>query len=358
MTERPFNPSTLNAETAAELAELYAVGATTPEESAELERLALIGDPIVTRELARVRPVIEALARSVPAEQVSTKTRSALESAIQKRLESSHAALRLSDPIEGINHEAVDSTRLVVVRLGSREAVGNRVVGARALVVLAGILVVKDRVLVSGEQAEEPETFPDASSGPDGAALLAVYPDNAARTARGFASGSRVYGGWLAAAAATAIAAVGWMRPVQGTGPLLGSPEDVAMLAAAEGTRIIPMMAQGNIANLGKIGEFVWNQRLQRGYLRLRQLDPNDPQIAQYQGWFFDSTRDAKYPVSAGIFDVASASSRDTDGNLLIPIKPDLPVRDLDLFAVTVEKSGGVVVTDKSGLVLLAQADG
>jgi hypothetical protein len=174
--------------------------------------------------------------------------------------------------------------------------------------------------------------------------------------------------GWMAAAAALALAAVGWLRPVtpRGVGPsgadvMLATVADLEAIAAAEGTRRLPVLGKGPLESQAPIGEFVWNSRQQRGFLRLARLDSADPAKGQYQGWFFDKSRDGQYPVSAGLFDVPRVGAgggdnqlRDRAGNLLIPIKPDLPVGEMEAFAVTVERPGGVVVTDKKGLVLLA----
>jgi anti-sigma-K factor RskA len=64
--------------------------------------------------------------------------------------------------------------------------------------------------------------------------------------------------------------------------------------------------------------------------------------------WIFDPERDEK-PIDGGVFDV------DKEGEVLIPIHAKLPVGKPTLFAITVEKPGGVVVSDRSRLPLLAK---
>ena len=99
-------------------------------------------------------------------------------------------------------------------------------------------------------------------------------------------------------------------------------------------------------------GDVVWSQRLQRGYMRFRGLAANDPATEQYQLWIFDAERDAAHPVDGGVFDVAMA---DADGAVCVPIDARLPIGKPTLFAITVEKPGGVVVSKRERLPLLAK---
>ena len=84
--------------------------------------------------------------------------------------------------------------------------------------------------------------------------------------------------------------------------------------------------------------------------MTFRGLAKNDPTHIQYQLWIFDKTRDDKYPVDGGVFDVDSES-----GDVVVPIKATLPVNTPTLFAITVEKPGGVVVSKREHLVLTAK---
>lgn len=109
-----------------------------------------------------------------------------------------------------------------------------------------------------------------------------------------------------------------------------------------------------SLADLGEgadYGDVVWSDRLQRGFLRFRGLRPNDPSAEQYQLWVFDAERDERYPVDGGVFDVPAAER----GEHVVEIDPRVPVAEATLFAVTVEKAGGVVVSDRSRLPLLAK---
>jgi hypothetical protein len=100
----------------------------------------------------------------------------------------------------------------------------------------------------------------------------------------------------------------------------------------------------------GASGDVVWSPSAQRGYMRFAGLEANDPATSQYQLWIFDSERDAKYPVDGGVFDVPAG------GEVIVPISAKLHVGAVTLFAVTVEKPGGVVVSKRGRIVVTAAA--
>lgn len=105
----------------------------------------------------------------------------------------------------------------------------------------------------------------------------------------------------------------------------------------------------------GKIasGEVVWSNARQEGYMTFRSLEPNDPKASQYQLWIFDSARDKRYPVDGGVFDVPAGG-----GEVVIPISAKVAVFDPTLFAVTVERPGGVVVSKRERIVVAAKVSG
>ena len=103
--------------------------------------------------------------------------------------------------------------------------------------------------------------------------------------------------------------------------------------------------AAGNVDTIKEIsGDVVWSDQLQEGYMRFRGLPPNDASKEQYQLWIFDETQPAETPIDGGTFDVS------TDGEVIIPIDARLKARNPALFAVTIEKPGGVVVSDRKRL--------
>ena len=83
--------------------------------------------------------------------------------------------------------------------------------------------------------------------------------------------------------------------------------------------------------------------------MRFKGLPVNDKTKESYQLWIFDETQDEKTPIDGGIFDVNS------NGELIVPVTAKLNVRKPKLFAVTVEKAGGVVVSKREKIPVLAK---
>lgn len=129
--------------------------------------------------------------------------------------------------------------------------------------------------------------------------------------------------------------------------------EGRAKLLAMAGTVRTEWTATKDPAASGAKGDVVWNAAEQKGYMRFSGLAKNDPRGAQYQLWIFDKTRDDKYPVDGGVFDVDQDS-----GDVIVPITARLPVAQASLFAVTVEKPGGVVVSKRERIVVTAKPVG
>lgn len=161
---------------------------------------------------------------------------------------------------------------------------------------------------------------------------------------------------WLAAAACLAVAggAVWWASTQKGEPPAAPvvattpATERAALLANATDVTKITWTITQDPTSHGATGDVVWSPSAQRGYMRFVGLVPNDPSQFQYQLWIFDKTRDQAYPVDGGVFDVAS------NGEVVVAINPKLHVNDLGMFAVTVEKPGGVVVSKRERIVVTA----
>ena len=152
--------------------------------------------------------------------------------------------------------------------------------------------------------------------------------------------------GWYAAAVAIVIAAVAWW-PEFGRTPATppASPDFLLtrLLEEPTTTQVQCSCTEDPLCRGEKsCGDVVWNPDRGEGYLRLVGIEPNDPQEFQYQLWIVDSTRDERYPVDGGVFDVPSDC-----GEVIVPIRAALPVGSAALFAVSVEKPGGVVVSDR-----------
>ena len=98
-------------------------------------------------------------------------------------------------------------------------------------------------------------------------------------------------------------------------------------------------------------GDVVWSDEKQVGYMRFRGLPVNDKTKETYQLWIFDKTQDKATPIDGGTFDVNS------DGEVVIPINAKLTPKGPEMFAVTMEKPGGVVVSKREKIAALAKVE-
>jgi hypothetical protein len=164
---------------------------------------------------------------------------------------------------------------------------------------------------------------------------------------------------WSAAAACLLIAggALWWAmdqrakvgsRVAHVNAPATPAEARATLLASARDAATIPWTASADPAGKAARGDVVWSASQQKGYMRFEGLAPNDPTQAQYQLWIFDKDRDQAFPVDGGVFDVAST------GEVIVPIAAKLHVDDPTLFAVTVERPGGVVVSKRERIVVTA----
>jgi anti-sigma-K factor RskA len=110
-------------------------------------------------------------------------------------------------------------------------------------------------------------------------------------------------------------------------------------------------IGKGNVKDIeGVTGDIVWSDEKQAGYIRVKGLPKNDPGSATYQLWIFAENQDAKYPADGGTFDI------NADGEVIIPVDSRVKVRNPSAFAITIEKAGGVVVSDRVKIAALAKA--
>ncbi len=183
--------------------------------------------------------------------------------------------------------------------------------------------------------------------------------------------------GWLAAAACLALAGALWFtaaQPPEGArGMRLSVGERLdALLASGSAVITAPWIGVGDLPvegvadhelDRGVGGEVIWSDDADQGFMRISGIAPNDPREYQYQLWIFDAERPVgelpdmaipglpdlltQRPVDGGVFDIAPG------GEALIPIDAKLPVGAGTIFAVTKERPGGVVVSDRE-IVFLA----
>ena len=162
--------------------------------------------------------------------------------------------------------------------------------------------------------------------------------------------------GWCVAASLAFVC--GWMwisKPKDDGRPSvarISSPADADAWSASHPTAIqLAWDVKDQSLVSGDIGEdagtIAWDTVSQTGFMRLNRLPVNDPAVQQYQLWIIDPERDDA-PIDGGVFDIVDS------GESFIPIDARLKVISPAGFAVTIEKPGGVVVSDQSRLPLLA----
>jgi len=170
--------------------------------------------------------------------------------------------------------------------------------------------------------------------------------------------------GWAAAAAACIALAVNIgltrFRPVEVAKapppvevPHVLTPAELREEMMRSTTNMIKAnWAPGNVKELKQIsGDIVWSDEKQVGYMRLRGLPANDPNKETYQLWIFDKTQDKATPIDGGTFDVTA------NGEVVIPINAKLNAQGPEMFAITVEKPGGVVVSKREKIAALAKVE-
>ena len=168
--------------------------------------------------------------------------------------------------------------------------------------------------------------------------------------------------GWaFAAAACVALAVILLTRPADKPPEIVKTPDTLPtsqtpvsieqereqFLAAAADKVTIPLANPKNEKEI--VGEMVWSNAKQKGYARFSKLPVNDAAKETYQVWIVDETRDAKTPLSGGIFNVAKT------GETVVAVNAQLEVKKPKMIAVTVEKPGGVVVSKLEKVVALAK---
>lgn len=168
--------------------------------------------------------------------------------------------------------------------------------------------------------------------------------------------------GWaFAAAACVALAMMVLTKPENKTPEIAKTPTTLPtpqpelsleqkreqLLASGIDTVKIPLTNPKNEQEI--VGDMVWSNAEQKGYAHFTNLPVNDAAQETYQLWIVDETRDAKTPLSGGVFNVSK------NGEVIVPVSAQLEVRKPKMIAVTVEKPGGVVVSKQEKVVALAK---
>ena len=163
---------------------------------------------------------------------------------------------------------------------------------------------------------------------------------------------------WLAAAAAVTLLLTGLnpfaapAKPIVGNTPVVATPsleEQFDEFLSGELADLVQVEWTATDKNSTASGEVVWRDSSQKGFMVFEGLRPNAPIQSQYQLWIFDANTGEEHPIDGGVFDIAAGK------RTIIPIDARIPVSGAVMFAITEEKPGGVVVSDRKRLSLLAK---
>jgi len=160
--------------------------------------------------------------------------------------------------------------------------------------------------------------------------------------------GLREITAWLCAAASIALALSIWLPGKAKLSASLQQQRDSLIASASDLVRTKWESTKPEEKQASNLGEVVWSSATQQGFMTIKGLPINDATKKQYQLWIIDPSRDAN-PIDGGVFDIASESES------IVPIQAKLRVVKPTIFAITVEKPGGVVVSDQKRLPLLAK---
>ncbi|MFZ4750051.1 MAG: hypothetical protein ACOYMM_06005 [Phycisphaerales bacterium] len=148
---------------------------------------------------------------------------------------------------------------------------------------------------------------------------------------------------WMIAAASIALGAAVTAIVLNGDPNGDGATRDPAQFVRTHPRAVHwPWQGTGDAHVVGEVrGEAYFDPDSEDGLLEIEGLAANDPRIEQYQLWIFDAERDQRYPVDGGVFDIREP------GRVVIPVKARLDVTKPVQFAITVEKPGGAVVSER-----------
>lgn len=216
---------------------------------------------------------------------------------------------------------------------------------------------VRDRLADVGERLVNNAMFEEPYSGP-----ISIEEERAMSQSK--SAGGML--GWAVAAAAIAVAGFVWMRTQPPPSPAPNPGGTPVAQTAPDGKKLAQLRAdllkdaathtltwaKGAIETTVE-GDVVWNNVKQEGYLRFSRAARNDASKEQYQLWIYDKARAdwEKLPIDGGVFDLGEASVDPATGDMLVKITPKLRVLEPAKFALSLEKPGGVVVTNGERLI-------
>ena len=130
------------------------------------------------------------------------------------------------------------------------------------------------------------------------------------------------------------------------------TPGDMRNALMASGRQLMQAtIGAGTMKDVQPVGDVVWSDEMQKGYVRVTGLPKNDPQKETYQLWIVAENQNPKTPVDGGTFDV------NAEGEVIIPINAKVKALNPQAFAITMEKPGGVPVSEQKKVAALAKRE-
>ncbi len=140
---------------------------------------------------------------------------------------------------------------------------------------------------------------------------------------------------WIIALIVSSIAAYFWIsKPDSPSSPteINNQVEPLVLLSQTAGNITFDWSPSNKNAPLN--GELIWDPTAKQGFIKMRNLPLSDDNH-RYQLWVVDGERANNTPISAGLFEVKAGQE------IIIPIKPSLPIRTLKSAFLSYEISAG-----------------
>lgn len=208
---------------------------------------------------------------------------------------------------------------------------------------------------VSSQQDDPTDSHKDRRIGVAGQATNRSPGKVSRRKSPGEGMSTREVLGWLVAAASIAVLLTGWNPFANPAGILAATKltveQELDEFVASRPSDLVRIGWQATDPKSGSDGEVLWSDSEQTGYMVFNNLPLNDSRKSQYQLWIFDTDVGQAHPVDGGTFDVTNLEKS------VVKIDARVAVDRAVMFAITEEKPGGVVVSSRGRLPLLAKVN-
>lgn len=214
--------------------------------------------------------------------------------------------------------------------------------------------VLRDRVLISAGEFLKEQQLLELVKDSEPTEILTVHRKSAVQDPDSVNSGF----GWRGMASVL-VTAASLLLVVSGYNPF-ARPGDVELTASQQMETFLEnsptdlvMIDWTPIQSPLAGGKVIWSDSAQEGYMVFTGMTVNDPTIRQYQLWIFDNDVNQKAPTDGGVFDIQKLAIEGLN-HIVVPIKTSVPVGRAVQFAVTQEIPGGVDISKRAIIPVLA----